>query len=104
MPPVPKAKSGKAWDNRADTDAARATAEQQVANQEKDEGTKVAAIKKSHADEAASVSESKTTNSGKREGALQNNWHESWVTKIKPQPTPEHDQHDWKSTLAQAKK
>jgi len=70
MPEAEKAPSGKAWDNRANSDKERATASGQVESQEKDEATKVEAITKSHKDEAAKAKETIVKNAGQREGAL----------------------------------
>ena len=92
-----------AWDNRAGTDNARDQASKQVASQNADEAAKVKAITEDHSKATAEAAEKINVNNRKREGAQNNNWHEYWVTKVKPQPTPEHDQHDWAPALSQKK-
>ena len=71
-------------DNRANTDAARATAAKQVASQNKDESDRVAAITASHDKATEETAKSINANNRKREGAHANNWHEYWVTKVQP--------------------
>jgi len=92
-----------AWNNVAGSDAARAAAAGVVASQNKDEASRVTAITDDHTKAAAASAEAINTNNRKREGAQGNNWHEYWVTKVKAQPTPEHDQHNWAPALSQKK-
>lgn len=84
-----EADNGQPWDNRAGTDAARAAAATVGPAQLKEEAANVSENSKIVATATADAASKINVNSRAREGALANSWHEYWVTKVVPQPTPD---------------